>query len=557
MQQDCWLYVIQVARQVQEQEEKQCASVDVWVRQCGLHPPSATCNLNMWAMDFDNNLRLIQESVKQAKAQGCTVRTGPELEISGYGCADHFLEQDTVMHSWESVGILLQSGLTNGILVDVGMPVIHQSVRYNCRVFILDGKVILIRPKVCMADDGIYRETRWFCAWTSLYELQQHILPPTIYRITGQRSVPFGVAIIEANDGTVAAETCEELFTPQALHIGLGLNGAEIILNGSGSHHTLRKLNQRLELIKGATAKSGGVYLYANQQGCDGDRVYYDGCASVFVNGQCVAMGKQFSVLDIEIVTAVVDLEDVRSFRGVAPSRARQATSAARFPRVRVDFNLCTAGRVVPSPQIEIKLHLPEEEIAFGPACWLWDYLRRSGSTGFFLPLSGGADSSSTAAIVGAMCTLVFQACQKGDPQVLSDVRRILGRAQDSGYVPRSREELAHAILHTCYMGTSNSSTETKERAENLSKEIGNYHVNANIDHMVSAVLFVFQQITGKTPKYKVHGGSIPENLALQNIQARLRMVLSYLMAQLLPWVRGQAGWLLVLGSANVDEALR
>eukprot|EP00808_Paulinella_micropora_P019855 g65541.t1 len=29
MQQDCWLYVIQVARQVQEQEEKQCASVDV------------------------------------------------------------------------------------------------------------------------------------------------------------------------------------------------------------------------------------------------------------------------------------------------------------------------------------------------------------------------------------------------------------------------------------------------------------------------------------------------------------------------------------------------
>jgi len=31
-------------------------------------------------------------------------------------------------------------------------------------------------------------------------------------------------------------------------------------------------------------------------------------------------------------------------------------------------------------------------------------------------------------------------------------------------------------------------------------------------------------------------------------------MVLAYMFAQLLPWVRGKAGGLLVLGSANVDE---
>lgn len=39
--------------------------------------------------------------------------------------------------------------------------------------------------------------------------------------------------------------------------------------------------------------------------------------------------------------------------------------------------------------------------------------------------------------------------------------------------------------------------------------------------------------------------------------QARLRMVVSYMFAQLLPWVRGKNGGLLVLGSANVDESLR
>ena len=52
-------------------------------------------------------------------------------------------------------------------------------------------------------------------------------------------------------------------------------------------------------------------------------------------------------------------------------------------------------------------------------------------------------------------------------------------------------------------------------------------------------------------------GGSQAENLALQNIQARLRMVLAFLLAQLTPWTRGRASFLLVLGSANVDEGVR
>lgn len=45
-----------------------------------------------------------------------------------------------------------------------------------------------------------------------------------------------------------------------------------------------------------------------------------------------------------------------------------------------------------------------EEEIALGPASWLWDYLRRSGMSGYFLPLSGGVDSASVACIVFTMC---------------------------------------------------------------------------------------------------------------------------------------------------------
>ena len=74
---------------------------------------------------------------------------------------------------------------------------------------------------------------------------------------------------------------------------------------------------------------------------------------------------------------------------------------------------------------------------------------------------------------------------------------------------------------------------------------------------MVSAAVETVSTEIKATPTFKVCGGSETENIALQNVQARNRMVLSYLFAQLLPWSRGHQGSLLVLGSANVDESLR
>jgi len=52
-----------------------------------------------------------------------------------------------------------------------------------------------------------------------------------------------------------------------------------------------------------AMAKNGGVYVYANQQCCDGGRLYFDGCAMIVVNGHVVAQGSQFSLQEVEVVT--------------------------------------------------------------------------------------------------------------------------------------------------------------------------------------------------------------------------------------------------------------
>lgn len=356
----------------------------------------STCNLNQWALDFNGNLTRIIESIEIAKKSGSKYRVGPELEICGYGCEDHFLEQDTFFHCWESIIQLLKTNVTKDIVCDIGMPVLFENVRYNCRVFILNSKILCIRPKLHLADDGNYRETRWFTSYKSgkngEFRVQEYTLPVQVQRVTQQSRVPFGVMAISALDTVFASETCEELFTPNSPHIQLSMAGVEIIGNGSGSHHQLRKLNTRMELIQSATAKSGGIYLYANQQGCDGGRLYYDGCACILVNGKLVKQGSQFSVLDVEVVTATIDLEDVRSYRGACSSRSEQASATQiTVPKVYVDFHLTLDDdvRAHPTEVIELTYHTPEEEIAYGPACWLWDYLRRSGASGYFLPLSG------------------------------------------------------------------------------------------------------------------------------------------------------------------------
>ncbi|ETW78764.1 hypothetical protein HETIRDRAFT_435405 [Heterobasidion irregulare TC 32-1] len=525
------------------------------------HLITLATSLNQWALDFQGNLDRILASIAIAKERGATLRVGPELEVPGYGCLDHFLEGDTVLHSWEVLAKILASEDVTDIVCDIGMPVTHKNVIYNCRVIIHDKKILMIRPKMWLANDGNYRELRFFAPWQKHRQWEDHYLPRIIQAVTGQIKVPFGDCVISTVDTCIGVELCEELFTPASPHILMGLDGVEIFTNSSGSHHELRKLHTRVDLIKEATQKLGGVYLYANQQGCDGDRLYYDGCAMIALNGRIIAQGSQFSLNDVEVVSATIDIEDVRAHRARS-SRNMQAAGAERYHRIEAPIAL-SGGKFNEIEEynkaqtFQVRFHRPEEEIALGPACWLWDYLRRSRTQGYFVPLSGGIDSCATAVIVYSMCRLVADAAQRADKQVIQDARRIVGEPDDSGYIPSDPKEFCGRIFHTCYMGTENSSADTRRRAKELSEAIGSYHIDLNMDTIVTAVRNLFSFVTGVKPQFRAHGGSNAENLALQNIQARLRMVLAYMFAQLLPWVRGKAGGLLVLGSANVDESLR
>ncbi len=130
-----------------------------------------------------------------------------------------------------------------------------------------------------------------------------------------------------------------------------------------------------------------------------------------------------------------------------------QVSSKPIYNPIFLDVNLTKAGDALPglqlSPVQQAIIVKPEEEIGLAAGCWLWDYLRRSGQAGMFLPLSGGIDSCATAVIFFSTARLVFAAVQAGNEQVIKDVRRIAGESEGSIWLPSSAQDICHRLFHT------------------------------------------------------------------------------------------------------------
>lgn len=84
-------------------------------------------------------------------------------------------------------------------------------------------------------------------------------------------------------------------------------------------------MNPSIESVESLIAYGGG-----------GERLYHDGSSMIVCNGTVKAQGSQFSLDDVEVITATVDLEEVRAYRCSA-SRGLQAVRPTEQYR-RIDI---------------------------------------------------------------------------------------------------------------------------------------------------------------------------------------------------------------------------
>src|SRR5690606_7542704 len=372
--------------------------------------------------------------------------------------------------------------------------------------------------------------------------------------VAGQR-YPFGDLRFDCGSIRVGFEICEDAWVVERPGRALALDSVDVIFNPSASHFAFGKHEIRRRLVLEGSRAFGVTYVYANLVGNEAGRAIYDGDALIATLGTVAAQSARLSFSKVHVISSVVDVELTRSRHArlvsqipavdLPPGACVQVPfdpplASAERERASGDASSALGGEteVAPAASWETSPHLKEEEFARATALALFDYLRKSRSRGFVVSLSGGADSAAVACLVRLMVR--FGVAELGLTGVLE---RLGGTAEGlwGQPLPATEAELMARVLTTVYQSTKNSSELTRRAARELAEAIGSEHLELDVDELVEGYVARAETALGRKLVWE------RDDLALQNIQARVRAPSVWLLAN----VKGA----LLLATSNRSEA--
>ncbi len=470
---------------------------------------AAAC-LNQTPFAWDDNLARIRAALDQARAAEATIVCLPELCLTGYGCEDAFFSPGLQEQAFAALERLLPD--TAGLVVSFGLPLYFEQALYNAAALAVDGKLVGFAAKRFLAGDGIHYEPRWFKEWPAGER-------DDIER--GDARFPLGDLAFDVGGVRLGFEICEDAWVANRPGADLALRGVDLILNPSASHFGFGKFGVRQRFVIEGSRAFGVGYLYANLLGNEAGRVIYDGGAMIASGGELLARGRRFGFGDVEVVTAVIDVD---------ANRREQARRGSHRPRhagddreVEVPF-AWPARRPVAPPAIartwEDGEHLKEEEFTRAVALGLWDYMRKSRSHGYVVSLSGGADSSACAVLVAAALELAV--AEHG----LAGVKARLAYAGELADAADTAT-LVRRLLLTAYQATENSGEVTRTAAREVAQAVNAEFHLLDVDPLFKGYVATVERALGRTLAWPA------DDVALQNVQARVRSPSIWLFANL------------------------
>lgn len=462
----------------------------------------AAAVLNQTPLDWRGNAARCQEAIRLARDRGASVLCLPELCLTGYGCEDAFHSIAVQRAAWDSLQSLLPE--TRGMVVSFGLPVLFQNGLFNAACLAANGRVAGLVAKRYLAGDGIHYEPRWFKPW-----------PQGVRRSVAVDGAdyPIGDLLFECGGVRLGFEICEDAWVAARPGAALSLDGADIILNPSASHFAFGKIRTRERFVQEGSRAFGVSYVYSNLLGNESGRAIFDGGALIATGGRIVARGPRFSYRDVGVTSARVDVEATR----IAQSRTtsfmpRVAGDPAAVVRAEFSWPDAPPHEPAGAPMAawEAGGSVKEEEFARAVALGLFDYLRKSGSQGFVVSLSGGADSAAVSCLVALMVRFAAEDIGwDGFREKLCHVAGLGESGDPSGAVAR--------LLTCVYQASANSSGTTREAARSIAGAVGAKFLEFEIGDLVDGFTRMVEGGLGR----KMDWGR--DDIALQNIQARVR----------------------------------
>ncbi len=474
----------------------------------------AAAVLNQTPLDWRHNPANIRRVITAARERGIGVLCLPELCLTGYGCEDAFHSVNTHQRAWKAFMELLPE--TRGMVVSFGLPVLHQNGLFNCAGLAVDGKLIGLVAKRFLAGDGIHYEPRWFKAWPAGVR-DDHTAPDGM-------AVPIGDIHFDIGNVQIGFEICEDAWVANRPGATLALHGIDLILNPSASHFAFGKLEVRKRFVLEGSRAFGVSYVYSNLLGNEAGRAIYDGGALIASGGKLVAAGPRFSFEDFKLTCAVIDVDATRmsqartaSFKpDLAGDNKLRIAALFNWPQVTPDQK----AKATSAPNWETSPSLKEEEFLRAEALALFDYLRRSHSHGFVVSLSGGVDSAAVTCLVSL--SLGMALAELGADALKTKLAHI--RQLPEKLAPKA---LTAALLTTAYQATANSGEVTRSAARTIAEAIGSTHLELDVEEIHQAYLRAIEKSLGRKLNWE------RDDLALQNIQARVRSPGIWLLANL------------------------
>jgi len=322
----------------------------------------ALAQINPTVGDLAGNAARIIEAVGAAREQRADLVVVPELAVCGYPPEDLLLKPHFLRDCRAALDEVVAH--TQGITALFGLPHTEEGRVHNAAALVHNAELVGIYCKTELPNYGVFDERRYFAPGTGC--------------------LPF-----ELNGLCLAVTICEDVWVEGGSAERLARkNASQIVVNLSASPFHAGKLDDRREVLTAFARRTGAIVAYCNLVGGQDELVFDGGSLVVGPDGRTLASAARFQE-DL----LVADLPVSTPATGTHPRQA-----SGQWRRRVVLKSPASEGREPVLTRIAAPL-AHTDEVHRALVLGTHDYVRKNGFTKVVVGLSGGIDSSLTAAI--------------------------------------------------------------------------------------------------------------------------------------------------------------
>lgn len=325
----------------------------------------AQAQINVTVGDLSGNVDKISKWIDLAKENQADIVTFPELAICGYPPEDLLLRRGFLDDNRVALSHVAQR--CSNIVAVVGFADHDKDKVFNGAALISDGNIVGSYHKIELPNYGVFDEKRYFQPGDHGF----------IVEIAGRK---------------ISLTICEDIWVPGSITSKIAKHNSVIaVINISGSPFHAGKIQTRLDILARFAKQASAPIFFNNLVGGQDDLVFDGGSLVMSRDGKILAMAERFRE-NLLVWDIGIDDQEKRSNNQV-PSDPLPITTINKSVYFRSQ-----------DPDLSKTELIPEEldrigEILEALTLGLRDYVTKNGFKKVVLGLSGGIDSSLTAAI--------------------------------------------------------------------------------------------------------------------------------------------------------------